>query len=89
MSLEKDNEIFYRKTERAQRVLIFLLQLEILKRLPNPYVPNEFDTVKISDSDIEKLETIIDTVKQGKSYIEHIKSKREYNNPEYIQVSCC
>lgn len=60
--------------------------MEILKKLPSPYVPTEYDTVKISESDIEKLENIIDTVKQGKSYIEHIKSKREYNNPENIQV---
>jgi hypothetical protein len=40
----------------------------------------------MTENDLERLQIIIDTVKQGRSFIDHLKSKREFNNPENIQV---
>jgi hypothetical protein len=40
----------------------------------------------MTENDLEKLQIIIDTVKQGRSFINHLKSKREFNNPENVQV---
>ena len=61
--------------------------MEILKKLPDAFEPPENDPSIMSENDLQRLQNIISTVKQGKSFIEHIQTKREFSNPENIQVS--
>ena len=61
--------------------------MEILKKLPDAYESPENDPSIMSENDLQRLQNIISTVKQGKSFIEHLQTKREFNNPENIQVS--
>ena len=61
--------------------------MQILKKIPDPFEPSEKDESNISESDIEKIQLLIENAKQGKSFIESLKSKREFNNPENLQVN--
>jgi len=57
-----------------------------LKKLPDPFEPNENDPSKMTSSDLEDLEDLVNSVKSGKSYLKHLHGKREFNNPENLNV---
>jgi hypothetical protein len=54
--------------------------------LPDPFEPAENDPAKMTSADLVKLEDFIKSVKNGKSFLKYLHSKREFNNPENLNV---
>jgi len=58
-----------------------------LKKLPDPiYFNIEESNSVFKESDLDNIFELIDQKKAGKSFVKDINSKREFKNPEYLQV---
>ncbi len=61
--------------------------METLKKLPDPVYFNLEDKESFfKDADLDNIYDLLDQAKNGKSFVKDIHNKREFKNPEYLQV---
>lgn len=65
-----------------------IYKLEILKKLPDPvYFNIEEENSVFKETDLENIYELLDKAKEERiSFVKEINTKREFKNPEYLQV---